>query len=68
MHVSRFAADAPGYGSGWKAFHNHERYTEKDLARLCADGERNFTLGYRAAVEGRDLYDEMWYARAAVCW
>jgi hypothetical protein len=58
-----FASDTPGYGSGWHAYHNGERYDGTYLAALNNSGEwgnGGFVRGYRAAANGLSLYDEIY--------
>ena len=59
----KFASDTPGYGSGWKAYQNGERYSDADLARINNSGEwgaGGFVRGVRAAAAGLGLYDEIY--------
>lgn len=58
-----FASDQPGYGSGWYAFHNGERYEAGYLSILASSadhGSPGFARGYRAASAGLGLYDEIY--------
>jgi hypothetical protein len=61
--VTRFASSDPGYGSGWKAFHNGERYSDRELGVIVNSGEwgcGGWVRGYRAAAGGLGLYDEVY--------
>ena len=59
----RFASDDPGYAAGWKVYHLGERYSDRDLAVIVNSGgwgAGGWVRGYRAAVAGLGLYDEMY--------
>ena len=61
--TTKFAADTTGYGSGWKAYHNGERYHVSALVVLLNTdewGAAGFVHGYRAAAAGLGLYDEIY--------